>query len=63
MPVEPPATISVEEYIELMSSDKKAKRGKIRFIVLNAIGEAVLKDDIDMELLTQTLEARDRLCV
>ena len=38
MPVLPPADISVEQYLDLMLSDKKAESGKIRFVLLRAIG-------------------------
>ena len=34
MPVLPPADISVEQYLDLMLSDKKAESGKIRFVLL-----------------------------
>ena len=63
MPVAPPAAISTETYIDLMSSDKKAERGRIRFIVLRAIGEAFLQGDIDAKFVKQTLTAGDRLCL
>jgi len=63
MPVEPPADITVEQYLELMSSDKKAELGKIRFVLLKAIGEAVIEGDIDGELLESTLTAGSQLCL
>ena len=63
MPVAPPADITVERYLDLMSSDKKAELGRVRFILLNAIGEAVIAADIESELLEQTLTAGDRLCM
>lgn len=62
MPVLPPADISVEQYLDLMLSDKKAELGKIRFVLLKAIGQAVVHGDIDAELLEQTLTAGDNLC-
>ena len=64
MPVVPPADISVDRYIELMSSDKKAERGKIRFVLLKGIGRAVVadEDEVGRLLLAQTLTARTGLC-
>ena len=62
MPVLPPADISVEQYLELMASDKKAEQGKIRFILLRAIGDATLTAEIDANLLEQTLVAGEQLC-
>ncbi|MDD9895359.1 MAG: 3-dehydroquinate synthase [Gammaproteobacteria bacterium] len=63
MPVVPPADITVEQYLDLMSSDKKAELGKIRFILLKAIGEAVIEGDVDDELLNSTLTAGSQLCL
>lgn len=62
MPVLPPADIPVERYLDLMLSDKKAEFGKIRFVLLKGIGEAVIEGDIDKELLKATLTAGDKLC-
>ena len=62
MPVIPPAQISVEDYLELMSSDKKAEQGKIRFILLEALGRAVLTGEVPPDLLKETLSAGDGLC-
>ena len=62
MPVIPPADITVEQYLDLMSSDKKAELGKIRFILLKKIGEAVIEGEIDCEKLRATLTAGDQLC-
>jgi 3-dehydroquinate synthase len=62
MTVIPPAQISAEDYLELMSSDKKAEQGKIRFILLEALGSAVLTGEVPLELLTETLTAGDGLC-
>ena len=63
MPVIPPAAITTEQYLELMSSDKKAELGKIRFILLKAIGQAVIEAEVDDECLQATLRAGDRLCM
>ena len=62
MPVQPPADITVEQYLDLMLSDKKAESGKIRFVLLRAIGEGVVEGDIAPALLEETLTAGDNLC-
>jgi len=62
MPVIPPADISVERYLELMASDKKVEQGTIRFVLLRAIGDAVVEGGIDSQLLKQTLTAGEELC-
>ncbi len=62
MPVIPPADISVDRYLELMASDKKSERGKIRFVLLRAIGAAEVAADVDPGQLARTLTARAALC-
>lgn len=63
MPVVPPADITVEQYLDLMSSDKKAELGKIRFILLKAIGEAAIEGDVESKILESTLTAGSKLCL
>lgn len=62
MPVAPPADITEERYLSLMSSDKKVSAGKIRFILLKAIGRAVIASDVDSSKLSSTLRAGTNLC-
>jgi len=46
LPVASPA-LAPERMIELMALDKKAAQGKTRFVVLEAIGRAALRADVD----------------
>ena len=62
MPVIPPADISIDRYLELMASDKKAEQGRIRFVLLKEIGRAVIADEVERSLLAQTLTAQAGLC-
>ena len=62
MTVVPPADITIERYLDLMASDKKTEQGKLRFILLNAIGQGAIASDIEPGQLVATLEAADRLC-
>ena len=55
LPVIPPANLSAERYLELMSVDKKNVDGTIRVILLEKIGEASLPVAVEQELLLQTL--------
>jgi len=48
---------SAEKYLELMGLDKKVLDGKMRFVLLKAIGHAVISADVPEEKLQQTLEA------
>lgn len=57
LPTKVPKSLGVERMLELMAVDKKVKDGKIRLVLLKDIGNAVLTDDFDLELLQQTLLA------
>ena len=46
-----------EKYVQLMALDKKVESGKMRFIVLNRIGEAVMRADIAPAVLNETILA------
>jgi len=46
-----------ERYLELMQVDKKAAGGKVRFILLEALGHAVLRADVDPHLIRQSIAA------
>lgn len=46
-----------EKYVQLMALDKKVESGKMRFIVLNRIGEAVMRTDIAPAVLNETILA------
>lgn len=56
LPVVAPA-LGVEKYMQLMGLDKKVVGGKIRFVLLKEIGNAVVSDNVEPELLRQTLVA------
>lgn len=49
--------LGVEKYMQLMGLDKKVADGKIRFVLLKALGEAVIADNVPTDLLHQTLES------
>jgi 3-dehydroquinate synthase len=56
LPVEPPK-FSSKQYLELMQMDKKVADGKIRLVLQQGIGKAVITGDYDQAKLQQTLEA------
>lgn len=47
--------IGPEKYLHLMGLDKKVEGGKMRFILLNGIGNAVVSADIPAKVLTEVL--------
>jgi 3-dehydroquinate synthase len=55
LPVDPPK-ISEEQYMELMSMDKKVIDGKIRLVLQKGIGDSVITSDYDAKHLKTTLQ-------
>jgi 3-dehydroquinate synthase len=55
LPTSPPK-FAAERWLELMGHDKKVADGKIRFVLLSAIGKAALRSGIKSEDLTAILE-------
>ncbi len=49
--------LGAEKYLDLMQSDKKVADGKIRLVLQQGIGKAVITSDYDAGMLKQTLEA------
>jgi 3-dehydroquinate synthase len=60
LPVSPP-DIGVQTFLNLMGKDKKADQGKIKFILLEAIGKARVQANISPDLLIATLAAGPNL--
>jgi shikimate kinase / 3-dehydroquinate synthase len=54
LPVHAP-NFAPEKYLQLMTLDKKVEAGKMRFILINRIGEAVIRTDISDEMLLKTI--------
>lgn len=61
LPLAAPANMGVEDFLSRMKIDKKVMDGRIRLVLLNAIGEAFVTTDVSAELLEQTLTAGDCL--
>lgn len=56
LPLQAP-NLGVEKYLSLMQSDKKVADGKIRLVLQQGIGKAVITSDYDANKLRETLEA------
>lgn len=56
LPVVPPQ-INEADFLRLMGKDKKADQGKLKFILLKAIGKASIEQGIATEFLRSTLAA------
>ena len=55
LPVNPPAEMSEEDFVSLMSVDKKVLDGQLRLVLLKSLGKAVVTSDFAPELLRETL--------
>lgn len=56
LPLDPPAELSVPQYLELMARDKKNSGGVITLVLLRALGDAVVTSDYPAAALAATLE-------
>ncbi len=56
LPVKMPE-LDINNIIEALQHDKKISWGKLRFILLKAIGEAVISDDVSLSLVREALNA------
>jgi len=52
-----PPSIDSSTWLRLMGKDKKADQGKMKFILLNAIGKAVIVEKVSEVALAETLSA------
>ncbi len=55
LPTSPPRHLTVADFLDAMSVDKKVDAGTIRFVVLERLGKAVLTDDYPLPVLKETL--------
>jgi 3-dehydroquinate synthase len=52
--------LAAERLVEAMALDKKAAKGKTRFVILESIGRAALRADVDERLVRQAIVAAAR---
>ncbi|MCE2027644.1 3-dehydroquinate synthase [Sessilibacter corallicola] len=57
LPVKGPASISNDQYLSLMSVDKKVMDGRLRLVLLKQLGEAFVTSDIPNDLLIDCLNS------
>jgi 3-dehydroquinate synthase len=57
LPVVPPADMAPGVFLELMARDKKVVNGRLRLVLLEAIGRACIVDDIPERELIELLES------
>ncbi|MBF1801759.1 3-dehydroquinate synthase [Alloalcanivorax profundimaris] len=57
LPVSAPEGMTTADFNDLMALDKKVQNGRLRLVLLNQIGDALVTGDYDPTALTRTLEA------
>lgn len=57
LPVTAPEGMARADFSELMALDKKVQNGRLRLVLLNQIGDALVTGEYDTNALTRTLEA------
>jgi len=57
LPTDPPADVESKQLLAHMHLDKKNRGGKVRLIMLDALGAAIIRDDIEPNLLLELLES------
>ncbi|MCK5725854.1 MAG: 3-dehydroquinate synthase [Thiotrichaceae bacterium] len=55
LPIQPPKTMTIEDFNTIMAIDKKVINGVLRLVLMKSLGEAVLVSDFDPEVLQRTL--------
>lgn len=60
LPVLAPQGMTPEQFMTLMSVDKKVQQGHIRLVLLRGIGQAIISDDYSASKLAETLESFER---
>lgn len=60
LPIVPPDNMPSERWLELMAVDKKVQRGRLRLVLLQGIGEALLTADVESDQLRATITEAQR---
>jgi 3-dehydroquinate synthase len=55
LPVTVPETVDMDAVLSAMTRDKKISKKRLRFILPTRMGEVVMRDDVPMELVRETL--------
>ncbi|MDF3012853.1 MAG: 3-dehydroquinate synthase [Cellvibrio sp.] len=57
LPVKAPADMTPAQFMELMGVDKKVLDGRLRLVLLESMGRAIVTSDIDVKMLQDTFDA------
>ena len=57
LPVAPPPAMTAEEFLDYMGRDKKVIDGRLRLVLLDAIGSACITDAVEPDTLLAFLSS------
>jgi len=57
LPSRPPENMTTEQFLSLMSVDKKNINNRLRLVLMKSIGEAIITDDFSHDALLETLNS------
>jgi len=57
LPVQAPAELSSERFLELMAVDKKVQDGQLRLVLMKALGQSVISAEASRDQIIATLDA------
>jgi 3-dehydroquinate synthase len=57
LPIKAPKDMAPEQFVALMGVDKKVLDGRLRLVLLESLGRAIVTSDIDAKLLMETFAA------
>lgn len=55
LPIKAPSNMTVDSFLSAMALDKKNIHGKLRLVLLKGLGEAVITEEADSELIRQVI--------
>jgi len=55
LPVRPPRTMTVAEFLDLMAVDKKVLDGQLRLVLLQSVGSAIVTADFPLDMLKASI--------
>ena len=55
LPLVPPPSMNVDQFLQLMGRDKKVIDGRLRLVLLEGLGQAVVSDRASVEQISKIL--------
>lgn len=56
LPLDPPSSMNVDQFLQLMGRDKKVIDGRLRLVLLKALGDAIVTSDVPVSMVKAVLQ-------